>query len=213
MSSRLERYLDEISKPLPEPQRSEWREEVRQHLEALIAAHQELGLSRDAATEVAIASFGEAQIIGKNVQRETNDLRFQPPHPVLDGAFRFLMAIFPGFLTLGVAAGFYAFDGGDEYLANIGRLADAFSLILPLFAGWVVGRKASPRHLRRDLLAAPLLGYIASLPMAMTFSCLHQPNWRPSPVEIALWLPYALGAAWLSYILCHSADNTVAPSA
>ena len=120
---------------------------------------------------------------------------------------RYMMAVFPGFLTLGVVAALFGMNGGEDYLANIGRIAAVFSFTMPLFAGWVVGRKASPRHLRRDLLFVPVLGYFVSLLMAMIFSVLHQPDWKPDASEIALWLPYSLVAAFLSYLMCHNPED------
>ena len=208
MSNRIEQYLEEISRPLAEPQRSEWREEVRQHIESLVAAHQELGLSRDDAVEAAIASFGAAQNIGADVKRETANLGHSSATLALWGMTQFVIAVIPGFITLGALAALYALYGGEEFLANIGRIAASLAVISPLFAGWVIGRKASPNHLRRDLLLVPIMGCFASLPMAMIFSVLHQPGWKPNPMEIALWLPYALFAAWLSYFVSHKPDET-----
>lgn len=72
--SRLEQYLDEVSRPLTplgETARREWREEARQHLDDLVAAHAELGASENEAIEAALHQFGDAAKIGRAVRRES----------------------------------------------------------------------------------------------------------------------------------------------
>lgn len=72
--SRLETYLDELERPLTalgETARREWREEARQHLADLTAAHEELGTDPDTALEQALHQFGEAAKVGQAVRRES----------------------------------------------------------------------------------------------------------------------------------------------
>lgn len=76
MHSQLEEYLDNVEKPLaplPTQAREEWREEARQHLESLVAAHEELGSSQEEAVEAALLQFGDAQTIGQQVRAATLD--------------------------------------------------------------------------------------------------------------------------------------------
>lgn len=68
MQSRLEQYLDQVEqelKALPSWEREEWREEARQHLGALVEAHEELGSSREEALQAALAQFGPARSLGR----------------------------------------------------------------------------------------------------------------------------------------------------
>lgn len=72
--SRLEQYLDELERPLTalgETARREWREEARQHLADLAAAHEELGTDPDIALEQALHQFGDAAKVGQAVRRES----------------------------------------------------------------------------------------------------------------------------------------------
>lgn len=67
---QLEAYLDECEAPLaplPAAERGEWRDEARQHLLALAAAHIELGMSEEAAVEAALRQFGEPLPLGKKL--------------------------------------------------------------------------------------------------------------------------------------------------
>jgi hypothetical protein len=56
---------------LPEEQRRELEQELRQHLAALVAAHEEIGRSPDEATAAALARFGDPVRIGRQLTRET----------------------------------------------------------------------------------------------------------------------------------------------
>ncbi len=72
--SRLEQYLDELERPLTalgETVRREWREEARQHLADLAAAHEELATDADDALEQALHQFGDAATVGQAVRRES----------------------------------------------------------------------------------------------------------------------------------------------
>jgi len=66
--NQLERYLDQLEAPLaqlPGAERALWREEVRQHLLCLAAAHEELGAEPDAALGAALQQFGDPERQGR----------------------------------------------------------------------------------------------------------------------------------------------------
>ena len=144
-SSRLDLYLEEVSQHVSASQREEWREEARQHLDALIVAHQELGLSHREAVEAALISFGAAKAIGERLEKESGGLLrrtlpgclFRPLPALAQGAFRFGLPILPGFLAMGVAGGVFAFTGGDELLTGMARVSRFSSGRFPRF--WAVG--------------------------------------------------------------------------
>jgi len=76
---RLERYLSTIASRLrtvPAEQRDEQVEEMRQHLEALVAGHVALGCGEDDAVEAAIRQFGRAEQVGRGLNRT-----WQPSQP------------------------------------------------------------------------------------------------------------------------------------
>jgi hypothetical protein len=56
---------------LPEEQRRELEQELRQHLAALVAAHEELGRPPEEATAAALARFGDPVRIGRQLTRES----------------------------------------------------------------------------------------------------------------------------------------------
>jgi hypothetical protein len=76
MPTRFERYLDEVSCPMPPPERLEWRTEAEQHLAALAAAYEEMGHATEAATELALEKFGEANRVGALMRKEMEKTSF-----------------------------------------------------------------------------------------------------------------------------------------
>ena len=72
MHSPLEQYLEEVTTHLhilPAAQRTDEVEEIRQHVEALVAARQELGHSREEAISQTLTQFGRAQTVGRQLAR------------------------------------------------------------------------------------------------------------------------------------------------
>jgi hypothetical protein len=71
---RIADYLDHVFAPLakiiPFEKRRELRAEMREHLEALIAAYQELGDTSEGAVENALAQFGSAQSVSRRWREE-----------------------------------------------------------------------------------------------------------------------------------------------
>src|SRR5579859_4441771 len=70
----LETYLDTLCRPLaeatpPEEQRA-IRDEMRAHLLALAAAHEELGNTPEEAMQAALRKFGSAQKVGAALRNE-----------------------------------------------------------------------------------------------------------------------------------------------
>ena len=72
MDKKLETYLQTVESELGEmreARREAELREMRQHLEAIIARLTEGGLSREEATEAAIAQFGEARQVGRELEK------------------------------------------------------------------------------------------------------------------------------------------------
>ena len=110
MSSRLEQYLEEVSKPISSHERVEWRTEAEQHLAALIAAYEELGYSQEEATELALNRFGEAQTVGKQVRAEMRPVMFSP------ATVAFLAPLLLSFVVMYLAASSFAETGNQHTL-------------------------------------------------------------------------------------------------
>jgi len=69
----IERYLDRVCAHLqasPEERTRELRAELAQHLDALVAAHQELGRDGEAAVREALRQFGSPDALGRNWARQ-----------------------------------------------------------------------------------------------------------------------------------------------
>ena len=72
MHSLLEQYVEKVTvhlHALPQEKREDEIEELSAHLQALATAHQELGISEEAAARATIQQFGAAQEIGHNLLR------------------------------------------------------------------------------------------------------------------------------------------------
>lgn len=77
-NSRLDQYIETIEnrlKSLPPVRRQEEIQEVRQHLEALVAGHRIAGLSEDEAMETAIRQFGHAEQVGQELSKASRRQR------------------------------------------------------------------------------------------------------------------------------------------
>jgi hypothetical protein len=72
MSSQLERYLREVAvelHELPADEREEQIEEIRVHIEAYMDQHKSAGKSDVEAEQAALAQFGDAAKVGRDIRR------------------------------------------------------------------------------------------------------------------------------------------------
>jgi hypothetical protein len=122
----FDEYLGQLSRPLglaPHEWSDELRQELRQHLEALVAAHIELGSSPEEAVAAALRQFGDPVLIGRRLSRESlphpAGWPFRPdrrwPRWVIAG-----VSICAGGLTLasGVASWWFAGHASTPFLEN-----------------------------------------------------------------------------------------------
>ncbi len=63
-------------KKMPSEDRAEMHQELRQHLDALTAAHEELGATSQEAAEAALRQFGDPVKIGKRMVREWRETHY-----------------------------------------------------------------------------------------------------------------------------------------
>ncbi len=115
--SRLEQYLDQLEQPLAAlsaEARGEWREEARQHLLCLIAAHEELGSSPEEAMAAALRQFGDPDRIGQSLRTAT---RRRADAQSAAEAFRALAAMF---WNVGMFGALMRLPGAFDHLAAIG---------------------------------------------------------------------------------------------
>jgi hypothetical protein len=198
MANRLEQYLDEVAQPVSDCHRMEWREEARQHIASLVAAHEELGLGHEEAVEAALASFGEARQIGQSVQKETT--RASSIRALGRGVLYFALPVFACFFPMAVATALFGLVGGETYLSSLRTAGSLLLVFAPILGGWNVGRKASPSRPLRDVLFTATLGALLCAPYSMIFSLFRNPSLRPAVGDAALSLLLALAATCLSYV-------------
>ena len=172
---RIEAYLDEVTARLPRHlsplSRQAEREELAAHLDALVAAHQELGTDENTAVLAALHEFGDARRLGKRLAGALEQA--QGPEQLslrnglmVSGAFLALFVLFPAFLGNG-AVGWPGYPVVALGPAPLDRL---FDIALPWAFGYLWGRY-QPVGVRwwalivaPTLLAAALLPFTAALP-------------------------------------------------
>ncbi len=138
-NSPLDHYLETMEgrlKRLTPAQRQEEIQEVRQHLEALVAGHRVAGLSEDEAIEAAIRQFGHAEQVGQELSQAPRQKRMR-------SVWYLLLYI----LTVAVNLAIFAInDHPDTWFA---KLVMAFTLsagLLAMGVTEVVQNYWRPRH-------------------------------------------------------------------
>ena len=152
-------------KRLPAAERADLHQEVRQHLESLVAANEELGSSPQEAWQLAMAQFGDPAKIGWRLRREALALPRDPNQWAANprtaaGIYSFVLCT--GSLAL-LAVVTFVFASAALVLApgmavsspvSIGA-RDAYYaglLLAPIAAGWMTGKRVRCRALEGTFL-------------------------------------------------------------
>lgn len=192
---QLDRFFHRLNQPLqrmPQPARAELHRELRQHLDALIAAHEELGASPQEAFDRALRQFGDPGKVGRKLWWEWLLTSLQPSEEfqavlyalgscLLLGPLLFLLgflALPVGIASLTSPAAADDFLNSHSYALSLGVLAG-----MPLLSGLLTGRKYPRRPARAMFWASvSLLAFL--LPVLGTASLiLHQdfpPDFLPA---------------------------------
>jgi len=210
-AARIEDYLDHVFAPLlglvPYARRQELRAELRSHLEALVATHEERGAARDAAVAMALRQFGPPHALGRLWAREwtqrTVPRRVEPASKAIFvalGSFGLATLLALGMLLTVLLT-------ADHPLPDMVREPTGFSMIylLPILAGLAVGLLAPARHALGTFYAQAILIVPSA---ALTAAALIQPPDRASfdawhlplsfvLVQLLWWTPIGCGAAAL----------------
>ncbi len=168
---QLDHFFQRLNKPLlrmPQPARAELHQELRQHLDALAAAYEELGSSAEEAFELALRQFGDPGKVGRRLwwewflcsrPRPSEDFRavlytlgmYAASTPVL---FSILFVILFVILPLSIAA-LRSPAAGDDFLnGHSGVLSFLLVAGIPSLAGLLTGRKHGPRAVRATFWAS-----------------------------------------------------------
>ncbi len=197
---QVEQWFQRLNAPLkclPAAERAELHAEVRQHLDALVAANEELGSSPEEAWELALTQFGDPTRIGRRLAWEwRRGQRWVSPdmaavlytlgaHVVIASALIFCT-------VLGMTVFQLYDDSGTaftlEYLVGV-----------PPLVGVAVGRRFPHRALTGVFYAAvawPLLPLMVACAVSMTR--LNIPDLLSVMLWPAVWLTLGCGAAYVT---------------
>jgi hypothetical protein len=207
MDARIEDYLDHVSAPLvglvPYARRRELRAELRVHLEALVATHEELGSVRDAAVVLALRQFGPPRHLSRQWAREwthgTTPASVQPAWRAMAvalGSFGLASLLtFAALAAVSVAGGAFL---GSGFMPLLMILVGG---VMPLLAGMTTGLLAPARHALGTFLALAILA-LPSLALALPWQpgdggALADCGMMLALAQLLSWVPIGCGAAAL----------------
>jgi hypothetical protein len=148
----LTEFFQQLNAPLqamPVQDRAELHTEMRQHLDALVAAHQELGASSEEALRAAIQQFGDPGKTGKNLFREwrrtgrrPSEMRQSPE--TLAKAIWHMIGCKGLMLGLSAAAGIPLTEHGTGPVLTCYLVCFLAPLLAGIMTGWKMPEKAAP---------------------------------------------------------------------
>ncbi len=198
----LDKWFQRLNAPLkrlPTAERAELHLEVRQHLENLVAANQELGSSTAEAWEHALTQFGDPARIGRRLAWEWRRGRgwFSPDMAVVLYGLGTQTAAAMTVLIASLLGVFSVAKTYDPGLMTM--LVSAFGV--PILAGAALGRKYPGRALVgafNGALVWPVLPVVASFPMFAA----DPPRFVVAETAIfaAWWLALTCAAAYLASV-------------
>ncbi len=202
---QVEQWFQRLNAPLkrlPAAERAEMHEEVRQHLDALVAANEELGITPQEAWEYALQQFGDPTRIGRRLAWEWRRGRgLVSPDITAD----------MGAVLCGLGASTVVYAGislayvflctparyGEFLNSHREIMAVAMSVVFPILMGLMVGRKCPMRALTGALYAALLW---PALPLAVTATDLGPVELHQLLIWECSWLTLSSGAAYLASV-------------
>ena len=201
MHSRLEQYVEEVSRgleDLTEARRTNELTEVRQHLEASVKAYKELGLEETAAMEEAVRQFGAARKVSGGLRKAYwREKLFVADSlwgtALLAVCIQFIVGGILGpinqLLSGGVMAAFKNQFGVAPIAANVAAM-----LIPTLISGYIVGR-VNPRFAVRGTLLGKSIYSLYSVLGMQLFILVNEATspgviqWSPNSWVIRFGLP------------------------
>lgn len=154
-NEELDHWFQRLNAPLkhlPAQERVQLHAEVRQHLEALVAANEELGSTPEEAWQFALTQFGDPTRIGRRLGREAMALPSDPNRWAMDpltAAFTFAFVQCAGLLTASLVLMVLATwslllaepsqMGTDLLSHGVGDVFGGMMLTAPIWSGWITG--------------------------------------------------------------------------
>jgi hypothetical protein len=192
----IEDYLDRVVAPLaeevPHARRRELRAELGAHLEALVAAHLELGAIPEEAVSAALQQFGSPRAVGQEWLRSWRRVEPARPASPLRTAGIGLLCFLPASLFAWLANNAAVAIGNSQVAGWL--LFN--SLLFPVAAGLLTGLLSRRRHGFGALLgcaaAAFLCGVFGALQDGSEWAePRHFPLAALAATQIVFWLPLA----------------------
>jgi hypothetical protein len=163
---RIDDYLDHLYAPLvgrvPYDVRQQIRSELRTHLEALVAAGQEIGASPDQAIREALAQFGDPRRVAREWIRSWR--RSAPPGGAESARPATLVALGTFGVATSLALALFATLMASAPVAPWAGLWVPFLVcVVPLLAGLTTGILSPARHALGTFYALALLTTVTTL--------------------------------------------------
>ena len=206
---QVEHWFQRLNGPLkrlPAEERAALHQEVRQHLEALVAANEELGSSSPEVLEMALQQFGDPTRIGRRMAWE-----WRCSHGLFSSEMRAVLygigvhaAVAVGLVLLCVLKDLLNYCG-VSVPSTSGLLTYGYLVGMPLSAGWMVGRKY-PREALMGAFHAPLVALILPTLIGLAAAMSQGVSYQylvilvSCVVVFSCWLLLTCGAAYLASI-------------
>ncbi len=202
----LDTFFKHLNAPLrtmPPQERAEVHQELRQHLDSLVAAYEELGASREQALGYALRSFGDPRRIGRRMYWEWYRSQWRGVSDEMKAVLSMLGLLTGLSLSLPFLTALLCFWIPYQlwhWTPDTGNFLIAVLLLgVPAIAGRILGR-ARPKHAVSGafyatvaLTSLPLLMGLVSLPWTRDFS-----PFGSIALWAGCWLASGCGAAHMS---------------
>jgi hypothetical protein len=201
---RIADYLEQVCGrllSLSYSERQQIRNELRPHLEAMIAARRELGDTYSEAVTHSLTAFGEPKKVAASFRyayETTGQERAAPWSSMAAG-----MKIFSGAAFVTIAVGISLFD--VLRLGHVNRLSDTYFLIavyiIPAIAGWCMGANAKNARPGFGAFCAIAILCGISVPISLLALFFYTPHLFLTTGLVVLnflmllWMPIAITAA------------------
>jgi len=200
-SQDSEEWFQKLNRPLrhlPASERTEAHLEVRQHLEALAAANEELGSSREEAWEFALAQFGDPARIGQKLYQEWRQSKTGLRAGLNAVIFGTSLHLLWGVTTTVAFALWLHFQGTRGPIGEVSGVLAMASLLIINFA---IGRKYPHQALKGALYSSAVV-YLATfcrfLPLILHPQHLTSAH---GMVTVTFMLPFGF-FAWFTLVGC-----------
>ncbi len=208
-NEELDRWFQRLNAPLkrlPADERQQLHEEVRQHLEALVKANEELGSAPEEAQKFALRQFGDPARFGRRMAWEwrCSHSLFSPEMMAVLYGIGIHAAAAVGLMLLCLLKDLLNYSG-VSVPGTSGLLTYGYLVGIPLSTGWMVGRKY-PREALMGAFHAPLVVLILPTLIGLAAAISQEVCYQYLLIFVSClavfsgWLLLACGAAYLASV-------------